>query len=368
MACDVLVVGDGPAGCVAGATLAEQGARVWMLGGSPLQTASEQAGQCLPPAGTTWLKQLGLYDEFSRGGHLPIVAHRSVWGAPTEHALDMIHGAHGNAHVLRRGVFDALLRKHAEAKGVTHRADTALRDLQWGGACWRACLDTPSAVTLEPRLVVDATGRRALVARNAGGRVVRDDRLVGVVGRFESEGETDQDQTTLVEAVEDGWLFTVRTGERARVVVLFTDADLLSRRGGKGPHALSSSLAKAGALAETLRGHGYRQTGVSATVPANSGRLLEPIGPGWMAVGDAACAYDPLSGHGLIAAMDSARLGARAAVAHVRGDGGAVREYGQVMAAGYERYRHELRKNYAVEQRFLQSPFWQRRGTAARAA
>lgn len=137
-------------------------------------------------------------------------------------------------------------------------------------------------------------------------------------------------------------------GVRSRVVTFFTDADLVAAREGKGPSGIRHAIGQSRVVAEMIRCHGYQRRSEPAVVPANGARLPRPLGDGWLAVGDAACAYDPLSGHGVIAAMDSARLAALSVTAFVKGDRRALARYANTLAAGYARYRTELATNYAL--------------------
>lgn len=80
-----------------------------------------------------------------------------------------------------------------------------------------------------------------------------------------------------------------------------------------------------------------------------------------MATGDAAVTYDPLCGHGLIGAMDSARYAAVALIELARSKGCAPEYYAIGMTAGYQCYRNELRAYYGPESRWENSQFWSRR-------
>jgi hypothetical protein len=98
--------------------------------------------------------------------------------------------------------------------------------------------------------------------------------------------------------------------------------------------------------------------------PADS-RLISPMtGPGWLATGDSAMAFDPLSSLGITKALRSGLLASFAAFDYLysshakaslaRYEALHLREW-----AGYLRARH---LHYAAETRFREHPFWRPRG------
>jgi hypothetical protein len=89
-------------------------------------------------------------------------------------------------------------------------------------------------------------------------------------------------------------------------------------------------------------------------------------GLGWIAVGDAALACDPLSGRGLFNALYTALLGA-GAVREVLGGGGmgALRDYQSAVDRVKEASRDGLRACYGLETRWTDRPFWSRRVNCA---
>lgn len=97
------------------------------------------------------------------------------------------------------------------------------------------------------------------------------------------------------------------------------------------------------------------------TSPAHGSWLEPPAGDGWIAVGDAALACDPLSSQGLLNALFTGIEGRRALDAHLRGHRGALDAYRRRLSdirAAYERNRLSA---YALEDRWLEQPFWARR-------
>lgn len=94
---------------------------------------------------------------------------------------------------------------------------------------------------------------------------------------------------------------------------------------------------------------------------ASTSCLEQMTGPGWCAVGDAACARDPLSGSGVCKAIQSGL----AAAAEIRQTGArpeaVLRNYATTAAKEFERFLAERKSCYCFEMRWPASAFWQRR-------
>lgn len=80
-----------------------------------------------------------------------------------------------------------------------------------------------------------------------------------------------------------------------------------------------------------------------------------------MLVGDAACAWDPLAGQGVLRALNEGQLAARAIDDYMRGVRYALKEYEAQVQKNFSRYLQERCEIYRKETRWRSSPFWCRR-------
>ena len=94
-----------------------------------------------------------------------------------------------------------------------------------------------------------------------------------------------------------------------------------------------------------------------------SERLTSIAGDGWMAVGDAAAAHDPISSCGIGSAMGSGYYAARAIVELLQGRHPAREAYLSLMQRSYGAYLATYREQYARERRWADHPFWRARGS-----
>jgi len=96
-------------------------------------------------------------------------------------------------------------------------------------------------------------------------------------------------------------------------------------------------------------------------VPAFSGIRDRAAERNWLAVGDAARSYDPLSGLGLCTSMSMAMDAARSIVSYLAGDPSGLATYDGRNRQAYDQYVESYVSHYGLEQRWPDSDFWRRR-------
>ncbi|MBI3734207.1 MAG: tryptophan 7-halogenase [Chloroflexi bacterium] len=266
---------------------------------------------------------------------------------------------YGHGWHIARNRFDAMLAQRAEEQGarVYRGADVTACAPSPGG--WQVAVSIggqPSA--LNAAFLVDATGRAASVARRLGARRVTADRLTGIAGFFADRRDpAARDSRTLVEAAPDGWWYSAELPDDRLIAVYLTDADLLP----KGRLDVGYWQAR---LAQTTHTRGRVSGGALESLRAfnaNSSRLDRFSGPGWLAVGDAAAAVDPLSSQGISRALESGLQAAQAIEQYLGGNAEGLPAYARWLERGFEDYLRRRAIYYGWERRWPDSVFWQRR-------
>ena len=338
----VVVVGGGPAGAVAALVLARRGVPVTVLEARP--GPALKVGETLPSSLAPLLKHLGL--DGLLDGHLRSQGNRSFWGSDSPVESPFLANPYGEGWHVDRRRFEASLAEAAVAAGA---------DWRWGARVERGMvLDA---------FVADATGRPARLARRFGARRLRYDRLVGISTLLASPTPA-QDTYTLVEATPDGWWYSALLADGRLAAAFLGDGDLLDRLLLAGdPEAWWSRLRQTEATRERVEAHGY--TGGSVRVlPAETSRLDRIEGDRWLAVGDAAVAYDPLSSYGVGSAMGSGFYAGHAIADLLAGLEDARLAYLDVMQRACDRCFELQREAYSRERRWPEAPFWRRRQEA----
>lgn len=357
----VVIAGGGPAGAVAALVLARRGLRVTVL--EERREPAAKVGETLPPALTPLLRHLGLDPSLAGDGHLRSQGNRSLWGAAEAGESPFLANPYGAGWHVDRRRFEARLAEAAQESGAEWRWGCRLDRCAREEGRWRLAVSGDSWETLEADFVADATGRRSRLARRLGARRVRYDRLVGVSALLTSASPA-ADTYTLVEAEPDGWWYSALLADGRLAVAFLGDGDLLDRPLLQAePSAWRERLGRTTATRQRVEDHGYKLDPAAPlrALPAESSRLDTIAGAGWLALGDAAAAYDPLSSHGVASAMGSGFYGGNAIADLLAGREDARLAYLEVLQNAYGTYLDMLRHHYARERRWPDSPFWSRR-------
>ena len=357
---DVLVLGGGPAGLACALTLRRHGKRSVAVV-ERTGYAAPRIGETLSPGLRGTLEYLGVWDGFTADGHRRAFGTAAAWGSTTLATRDFMLTPFGTAWHLDRQRFDATLAQEAEAIGVVvlREAKATVHPLDGG---WQARLRGGECEgELEARILVDATGKAAGASRQAGARHHVLDRMVAVAATVPFPAGLEDEAVTLVETFAEGWWYSARLPGSAMMVALMTDPDRVKKHGWTDP-------ARWWALLRAQPHHAARfdkvagPTSPPRTFPAFSSCLSPVAGENWVAVGDAACCQDPLSGSGIARALDTGIQAARAIDARLRtGQANALTAYAKWVADGFARYWTTRLAYYAMERRWAESPFWRRR-------
>lgn len=363
---DVAIVGAGPAGIAAALALHRHAPRRSLVVLAGPSGAREKIGETLPPGSQTVLRALGVWDSFLATRSLPAYGTCSAWGSERLEPNEFIfHPDRRGWHIERRS-FDAMLAAEAAKRPIAFQPAAALFSVSRQDGRWQiATRDEAGAQqTCSARFVVDASGRGAQFASRLGVRRESDDRLVAVHVSYRLPDDRPmRDTYAAIEARPEGWWYSSLQPDGRLVVACFTDADL----------ALALQLRESSAwLAHAARApHTFARfsAGVADTAPrlrlADSVMLEQVTGEDWLAAGDAASTFDPLSSQGVLKALRHGQLAAYAAADHLAGDAKALPKYAALLRREYSEFLAAKREYYAREPRWPEAPFWQRRRALA---
>jgi|CXWL01.1.fsa_nt_gi flavin-dependent dehydrogenase len=373
---DAIVIGGGPAGSTTATLLAQQGHRV-------LLTEREQfprfkIGESLMPQTFSAFERLGIVERL-RASAFP-KKYSVQFYSPSGKASQPFYFYETNPEPssqtwqVRRSEFDQLLIDNAREHGVEVRFRTNVKRVLFAGeraVGVEAELADGSTATLRSRVVVDASGQAAMLARSRG-LVEPDPELckaavfTHVRGAVRDPGI--DEGATLVIHTNQGqswfWFIPLPDGVTSVGVVGAVDY-LIGRKRDEGGEALPRMAVAGGDEGRPQRIFEEEL----ARCPALAGRLgdaaqVEPMrvlkefsyrsrqiaGDGWVLVGDAFGFLDPIYSSGVLLALRSGEMAADAIhAALVADDPSAARlgAFGDRYAAGVEAFRKIVHAYYA---------------------
>ena len=360
---DVVILGGGPAGAALALALRRAGvARVALLhrraGGAFC------IGESVAPGIAPLLRRLGLPDDLERCGHSPYHGNRSLWGGVTA-VDDFLHRGLGHGWHLDRAKFDAWLRDAAAASGARLITPARLEAITRGRNGWHLSIrQNGRTIDHSATIMVDASGRRAALGAFLGVTRRRCDMLVAIA-TVVPDAAPGLGTLSLIEAVPEGWWYAAALPSGAALVSLMTDHDLARSGGGlRCPEAFSAAWAATHELARRVPP--TKMAGNISIFPAHTQFVEHAAGPGWLSIGDALLALDPLTSSGITGAMEDACAAAETICSWL----GSTRAGDRSVAAAaharrathtLRRYMAERHRLYAAECRWADRPFWQRR-------
>ena len=354
---DVAIIGGGPAGSSLAISLRDQGVSVLMVERSDYQ--QWRAGETLDPKVCIPLSKLRVMSSLVDTPHIASQARLAAWGDPKLIENHSISNPYGTGWHIDRGKFDSALAAAAADRGARVLRRTcyisAFREDLWRITLRNEC-DT---FEVKAKLLVDATGRVSQVARSLGSRGIFYDQLIALVGILAPNSLDESVESALtLEAVEDGWWYMVPLPTGRILLAFMTDKDIfLGSRASPSEYWLTL-IKKTEHLSRLLASYHLAENVLIRN--ASTFRLDKMAGAGWIAVGDAACAFDPLAGNGVLKALVS---GIDASLAFVRhsNESNAFDNYNDSVRVMFNNYLVHRTEFYQREKRWRQSSFWLRR-------
>jgi flavin-dependent dehydrogenase len=269
-----VVAGAGPAGATLARLLALRGLDVVLV--DPGRRMTERLEMLAPPSLPVFAAAglAALLDDPAIA--LPCLGISRRWGMAGTQTEEFLRHPGGRGFTIDRSAFDVALRSMAEDAGacaITGRLFGASRSC--GETICRIATDG-GVRTISARAAVDATGRSAALARRMGARHILHERLIATLASRDATGEAHP--WLCVNDDNDGWSYSLAGPSRQH------ETWRVSRR------AVGS--------------------GRDIRVNASATCLSDAAGAGWIAIGDAACAFDPIASQGLFHAVSTALVAA----------------------------------------------------------
>lgn len=313
---DVLVVGAGPAGSSAARLLARGGAKVILV--DPQRQQSHRL-ELVGPRALPTFEDMGLSHALSDENiSHPCLGIRKIWGRGV-HIDEFIWQPGGRGYVVDRTRFDAELLRMARDERIQSVQGT-VTTVRVSGGTVVAEVGSSGTSAVRAALVVDATGRSASISRRLGAKRRVHEHLLA------SSDDKPEDEAL----AQSQWLDVMGNANGWQYVLL----------GPGGRHQLWS--------VHRGRGTSTRNPLCQKYCDASSASLDHCAGTHWIAIGDAAAAYDPITSQGLVTALASARAASSLVLGGSASRPDAQREFSALVARTHARSEAGRQALYAV--------------------
>ncbi|CAG8544134.1 36392_t:CDS:2, partial [Racocetra persica] len=343
---DVIIIGSGIAGSSFAIRMSQlfdsvsTFKKILIIEEKPKNLKTFKVGESLPGEAKPVLHSLGVLEKVNndtiQGKHLFCYGNNSVWGSDNLNATDSIFNPYGNGFHLDRLLFEETLLKTIESRyehvvKVIHGFSVTRSDFAEDKKFWEITISKYSSLNddgcemqkkVYGKILVDASGRRCCIRKYIPSLKRQSfDKLLAFACLFESahlNGLKDNDCHTLIESCYYGWIQTSRLPNNQRIVIFFTDDDLVKQ--------LPRKIRAVDEFVEFLRENSFNLNKILKEfdyapiknrvmcMAANSEMLSEfaSIKNQWIAIGDSAISFDPLSSQGILTALYNSKFGAEA--------------------------------------------------------
>ena len=357
--CDVLVIGGGPSGSTVATLVAERGHRVILAERS--EEPQFKIGESLMPATYWTLKRLGMLEKM-RASSFPR-KHSVQFYSRDGHASKPFYFYENDPHEssqtwqVLRSRFDQMLLDNAAERGAdVRRGLTVSQVLFEGDRAVGAEVQTSDGARgrIEARVVVDATGQNAFLARRFGMLEVEPRmRHVSFFSHYRGavrDPGIDEGATLVINTASGrSWFWYIPLPDDVVSVGVVGPVDYLAKGRGGDPAAIfAEELALTPALQPRIAG--AEQLFPTRARRDFSYRARQIAGDGWVIVGDAFGFIDPIYSTGVLLALKGGEMAADAILDSLeRGDlsGERLGRFGLEFTEGMEALRRLVYAYYA---------------------
>lgn len=356
---DILIIGGGIAGCIAAISLVDR-YHVTLI--DKLAEPKERIGESLAPAAHRILQELNLCQNLPKESEEKLfrrnLGMQSYWGSDQVYFVDHMRNPDGLGLNLDRKEFEVYLRQVAEDRGVRCLWSTRFHQSNYENQQWKPLLKSPNEdIEINTDFVIDATGRPSHFVRSQGIERTSYDKLIACWMSLPNDLEN---QMSTISANEQGWWYSAIVPNNKRVIAFQTDADLVERSTFKTKETFFALAQENKQMSEILTSSDLNEISFHGVTAANSTKLNQVAGTQWVALGDAAISFDPLSSQGMFNAMACA-MQLRQLIKSFGFTEQLSNVYSQQIENIWRRYLQHKDLFYKQEQRWSQSVFWKRR-------
>ena len=309
-------------------------------------------GETLPPSAMALLEELELLSFFQENALRKTYGYHSVWGSkalqttnfftsnPFKYGLKI--DKQGIQTVLKAKVASHILPLD-QLNTVNHTTSKVTVTLS----------HKKEKQHIEGNYIVDATGRNRVVLHSLQIPIKQHDELLAFSCHLPKKKHKHMIHEILTESFASGWGIVSGLNKETQVMTLYTTKNT----------SLHSQLTNYSywktILADTKYLRKYLAKEASSSIhggKANSSAPQQMVGENWIAIGDAAMAFDPLSSHGITNAIYTAH---RASEVFTKTSSYTLKNYHQDMQVILTTYLETKNTLYLREQRWPEEVYWE---------
>lgn len=346
---DILIIGGGTAGATAAYILQNHGFKC-MIVDNELQFKSFKIGESLISSAKPILEKAGLMPWVMKSFPQENLGNLSAWGSHQLVSRDYIYSPHGTGWHLDRALFDQCLRDAAKSAGVIFQNGYVKTVLKSDGL-WFA---QTKNIKIKATLIIDASGRHSFMSKQLNIPRYKGNSLISIYSHGKN---VSKERRTLVETVPYGWWYTASIPGDRRVAALHirpNDLKSLLKVKTDWENLISATkyirnFYEPGDIWSRLKG-----------TDASSVTQQDVSGEKWIAIGDAALAFDPISSQGIFNAIYTAWKASALIKASFLSQVTTFDAYSNEIKNIENFYKNSEIEFYSQEKRWLDSNFWKK--------
>lgn len=315
-------------------------------------------GESISPDTKNTFVHLGISSAFLKEKHLPCYGVCSYWGDDKRGFNDTVLSPFGHGWHLDRRRFNLFLSSQATIKGTTLRTNASFKKstISEDGNHLITYSENGNEVVVKAEFVIDATGPKSIFAKQQGSTSQDGEPLICLGRRFKINEEDKISSLTRIEATENGWWYGAKLPNDEILVAFYTTPE----------HVKQSKLQLADIWMESLnetvsiKNGVHKENAIDSKIKGygvSSFCLNKITGENWMAIGDAASAYDPITSRGIFKSMTDAIYAAELISKKLKNNT-PVKPFETYVQSKYKAYLAERAHYYSNEQRWQNAPFW----------
>lgn len=311
--------------------------------------------ETLPPSAIPLLKYLDLLGVFEKNTIRKTYGYHSLWGKTTITDINFFlqplykNGLKINKEAIIKDLEEVCKENIVRFENIRNISAT-------NSKVFIEIENNSKNETITGTIIIDATGRNQVIVKKMNVSIHEYDNLTSFSCHIPRIAHPKLVHDVYVESFKEGWGIVSGLDKETNVVSVFTN------KGNKIQQELKNYCNWRDVLSETLflKDFIVRKPEIKVIGgKANSTKAKEVYGKNWLAIGDAALSFDPLSSHGISTAIYTAKEAADAIQAYIeKEDITGFMKYSDTISSIFDSYCKHRDILYSSETRWADSCFW----------